>query len=63
MAILTLSMPGFQKYAQAKGTEYALPPNSAPLYPNQILCGQIQSYEKSLCKISSVLKNDVIMTQ
>ena len=31
---------------------------------NKILCEQMKFYEKSLCKILSVLvKNDIIMTQ
>ena len=51
-------MQGFQKLAQAGGGGRNPPQllTSLPLSKlNQILCEQIQFYEKSLCKISSVL--------
>ena len=51
-------MPGFQKLAQVGGGGGNPSPFLTPLpftELSQILSGQIQSYEKSLCKISSVL--------
>ena len=54
---LTLSTPGFHKPVQAGGSETAPPSKLCSLLSelNQILYRKIQSYEKSLCKISNVL--------
>ena len=50
--LLTLSGRGFQKLAQdGEGDRFRSPVTEL----SKIWCGQIQSYDKSLCKISSVL--------
>ena len=55
---LTLSMPGFQKLAQAVGGRNPPPLTPLPFIRTKLnWCEQIQSYDKSLCEISSVLVN------